>query len=71
MALKCVTIYCTFYVDLKMITWHVLILRHNPMSFISFLLSLGSMSHVNFRKWSRRHVEFRVQEPLGCVRSTV
>ena len=33
------------------------------MSFIFFLVSLGSMLHVDFKKWPCRLVEFRGQEP--------
>ena len=31
------------------------------MSLISFLMSLGSMSHVDFKKWPCRPVEFKGQ----------
>ena len=33
------------------------------MSLIQFLMSLGSMSHVDFKKGPYRHVEFRGQGP--------
>ena len=33
------------------------------MSLINFPTSIGSMSHVDFKKWPCRRVEFKGQEP--------
>ena len=48
------------------------------MSFIISLLSIGTMSHVGFKKWQSRRVEFRRQGPLSwscegtlCIASAV
>ena len=37
------------------------------MSFIFILMSLGSMSHVGFKKWPCRCVEFKGQDPHRAV----
>ena len=39
--------------------------KKHPMScrLFFFLVSLGSMSHVDFKEWTCRRVEFRGQEP--------
>ena len=40
-------------------------MKHVPyvVSCFYFLVSLGPMSHVNFKKWPCRRVEYRDQEP--------
>ena len=37
------------------------------MSLIIFPMSIGSMLHVNFKKWPCRSVEFKGQEPWNWV----
>ena len=37
--------------------------KKQPRLFVFILLSLGPMSHVNFKKWPYRHVEFKGERP--------
>ena len=39
------------------------------MSLIFFPMSIGSMSHVDFKKWPCRPVDFKGQGPLPYIRS--
>ena len=51
------------HVDFRMRPWRMAILR-NVMLFIIYLLSIGPMPHVDFKKWPCRRVKFRGQGPL-------
>ena len=57
--------YCfNLHVDFKMVSWNMSISRDTLYRVVVvFLVSLGSMSHVHFKKRSCRHVPFNGQEP--------
>ena len=59
-----------FHVEFEMVPCHMSILRNtHVVSSIFVLVSLCSMSHVNFKKWTCRPVEFRGQEPYAWAES--
>ena len=54
--------FCNTHVDFKSLISHVQF-KDWPMSLIFFLMSIGFMSHVDFKKWLCRPVEFKGQGP--------
>ena len=56
-----------FVISMSILKWAHVACRFQEiayvMSFIISLLSIGPMSHVDFKKWPCRHVELRGQRP--------
>ena len=57
--------FCNVPVDLKMVPCRMSILRNIPchVAYIFPRVTIGSMSHVDFKNWPCRRVKFRLQEP--------
>ena len=56
--------FCNVYIDSKKVSYRMSNLRNTPCDVVYFiLLSQGSMSQFDFKKWPCRRVEFKGQDP--------
>ena len=60
--------FCNFHVDFRTSPVEF---KDRPMSLIFFPMSLGSMSHVDFKKWQCRPVDFKGQGLPPCRPSPI
>ena len=60
--------FCNFHVDFEIAKCHLSNLRNGPCHVTNiFPMSMGSMSHVDFKKWPCRPVEFKGQGPQSSL----